>query len=78
MLIFKIYSYSFSYNGPSSQTVDHQFRIRKFETYLCVNFGIVIALIDGRGTDGNGDKFLKAVSKRLGKLETHDQVTLAQ
>jgi dipeptidyl aminopeptidase/acylaminoacyl peptidase len=58
--------------------VDHQFRIRKFETYLCVNFGIVIALLDGRGTDGNGDKFLKAVSKRLGKLETHDQIALAQ
>ena len=58
--------------------VDFQFRIRKFETYLCINYGIIIAIIDGRGTDGNGDKFLKAVSKKLGKLETLDQLSLAK
>ncbi|CAF0793607.1 unnamed protein product [Brachionus calyciflorus] len=65
------------YNGPTSQVVDYQFRIRKFETYLCVNYGIIIATIDGRGTDSNGDKFMKAVSKRLGELETLDQIALA-
>lgn len=66
------------YNGPSSQTVDYQFRIRKFESYLCINYGIVIAILDGRGTDGQGDKFLKAVSKKLGQLETNDQIELAK
>ena len=66
------------YNGPASQMVDFQFRVRKFEAYLSINYGIIIAVIDGRGTDGNGDKFLKAVNKKLGKLETLDQLSLAK
>ena len=58
--------------------VDFQFRIRKFESFLCTKLGVIIALIDGRGTDAKGDKFMKAVSKRLGEFETLDQITLAQ
>ncbi len=68
----------YRYNGPSSQTVDFQFRIRKLETFLCVNFGIIIALIDGRGTDANGDSYMKTVYKKLGELETKDQVALVK
>jgi dipeptidyl-peptidase-4 len=68
----------FRYNGPSSQVVDFQFRIRKFESYLCTNFGFIIAVMDGRGTDANGDKFLKAISKRLGEVETEDQIALVR
>lgn len=66
------------YNGPASQTVDFQFRIRKFETFLCINFGVIVVVMDGRGTDANGDKYLKAVSKRLGEVESEDQITLAK
>lgn len=58
--------------------VDFQFRIRKFEAYLCVNFEIIIASMDGRGTDSNGDKFMKTVANRLGELETIDQIALAK
>ncbi len=58
--------------------VDFQFRIRKFESFLCTNLNVIVALIDGRGTDGKGDKYLKTVSKRLGEFETHDQLALAQ
>lgn len=68
----------FSYNGPASQIVDYQFRIRKFETFLCVNFGIIIATMDGRGTDSNGDRFMKVVYRKLGELETQDQISLAK
>ena len=64
------------YNGPGSQTVDYQFRIRKYESYLSVNFGVIVAFIDGRGTEGNGDQFLKAIYKQLGRLETLDQFSL--
>lgn len=64
------------YNGPSSQIVDYQFRVRKFETFLCTNFGVIVATMDGRGTDANGDRFLKIVSKRLGEIETQDQLSL--
>lgn len=72
---FKIF---WRYNGPSSQVVDFQFRIRKFEAYLCVNFDIIIASMDGRGTDANGDKFMKSIAKKLGELETIDQIALAK
>jgi dipeptidyl-peptidase-4 len=67
----------FSYNGPDSQMVDYQFRIRKYESYLSVNFNVIIAIMDGRGTTANGEKFKKAVYKQLGKLEATDQVLLA-
>lgn len=67
-----------SYNGPSSQIVDFQFRIRKFEAFLSVNLGVIVAAIDGRGTDSNGDKFMKMVAKKLGEYETLDQIALAK
>jgi dipeptidyl aminopeptidase/acylaminoacyl peptidase len=58
--------------------VDYQFRIRKFESFMAVSFGVIVAVMDGRGTDANGDKFLKAVSKKLGEIETHDQLALVE
>jgi dipeptidyl aminopeptidase/acylaminoacyl peptidase len=67
----------YTYNGPTSQTVDFQFRIRKFETFVAVNFGVIVAIMDGRGTDSNGDKFMKSVAKNLGDLEMLDQLELA-
>ena len=68
----------YRYNGPSSKSFDFQFRIRKFETFLAVNFGVIVAVLDGRGTDANGDKFMKAVAKNLGELEMLDQLALAR
>lgn len=44
---------------------------------MCVNYGIIIAVVDGRGTDANGDQYMKAVYKQLGKLESQDQISLA-
>ena len=66
------------YNGPESQLVDYQFRIRKFESYIAVNYNVIVAIVDGRGTSANGEKFEKAVYKQLGKLETIDQIELAK
>ena len=45
---------------------------------MCINFGVIVAVIDGRGTDFNGDKFLKSVNKRLGELEIADQLSLVR
>ena len=59
----------YTYNGPTSQTVDFQFRIRKFETFIAVNFGVIVAVMDGRGTDSNGDKFMKSVAKKFRKKD---------
>lgn len=67
-----------SYGGPESQQVNYRFRVRTLETYLCVNFGIIIAVLDGRGTGYNGDAFAKVIYKKLGEFETQDQITLAE
>jgi dipeptidyl aminopeptidase/acylaminoacyl peptidase len=45
---------------------------------MAVNFGLIVAVMDGRGTDSNGDKFLKAVSKKLGEIELQDQFALVE
>lgn len=66
------------YNGPGSQMVDFQFRVRKFESFFCTTFKTIVAIMDGRGTDNNGDKFMKSVYRRLGEYETIDQITLAK
>jgi hypothetical protein len=66
------------YNAPTSQLVDFQFRIRKYEVFICTTFSTIIAVMDGRGTDNNGDKYMKSVYRRLGEFETQDQITLAK
>jgi dipeptidyl aminopeptidase/acylaminoacyl peptidase len=66
------------YNGPSSQVVDYKFRVRQLESFICVNFDVIVAVIDGRGTDNNGDLYMKAVTRQLGKLEANDQIELAK
>jgi hypothetical protein len=56
--------------------VDYRYNIRKYESFLSVNFNVIIAIMDGRGTGANGDLFKKAVYGQLGKLELIDQVEL--
>ncbi len=58
--------------------VDFQYRIRRLESFLCTNLRIIVAIMDGRGTDDNGDSFAKSIYGKLGKLETADQQALAR
>lgn len=67
----------YAYGSPSSQLVDYQFNVKKFEAYMTTNFDTIVAIMDGRGTIGNGAKFMKSVYKQLGKLEMQDQFALA-
>ncbi|XP_052038530.1 prolyl endopeptidase FAP isoform X1 [Apodemus sylvaticus] len=62
------------YGGPCSQSVKSVFAVN-WITYLASKEGIVIALIDGRGTAFQGDKFLYAVYRKLGVYEVEDQLT---
>ncbi|GAB1286368.1 Prolyl endopeptidase FAP [Apodemus speciosus] len=62
------------YGGPCSQSVQSVFAV-DWITYLASKEGIVIALIDGRGTAFQGDKFLHAVYRKLGVYEVEDQLT---
>ncbi|XP_035879282.1 prolyl endopeptidase FAP isoform X2 [Phyllostomus discolor] len=62
------------YGGPCSQSVRSVFAI-SWISYLASKEGIVIALVDGRGTAFQGDKHLYAVYRKLGVYEVEDQIT---
>ncbi|CAM9600284.1 unnamed protein product [Rangifer tarandus platyrhynchus] len=62
------------YGGPCSQSVRSIFSI-SWVSYLASKEGIVIALVDGRGTAFQGDKLLYAVYRKLGVYEVEDQIT---
>uniref|UniRef100_A0A8C5LIW2 Fibroblast activation protein alpha n=1 Tax=Jaculus jaculus TaxID=51337 RepID=A0A8C5LIW2_JACJA len=62
------------YGGPCSQSVRSVFAVN-WISYLASKEGIVIALVDGRGTAFQGDKFLYAVYRKLGVYEVEDQIT---
>ncbi|XP_060113249.1 prolyl endopeptidase FAP isoform X2 [Heteronotia binoei] len=62
------------YGGPCSQNVKHTFGIT-WITYLASKEGIVVALLDGRGTAFQGDKMLYAVYRKLGVYEVEDQIS---
>ncbi|KAF4026434.1 hypothetical protein G4228_018433 [Cervus hanglu yarkandensis] len=62
------------YGGPCSQSVRSIFSI-SWISYLASKEGIVIALVDGRGTAFQGDKLLYAVYRKLGVYEVEDQIT---
>uniref|UniRef100_A0A8B9PBX7 Fibroblast activation protein alpha n=1 Tax=Apteryx owenii TaxID=8824 RepID=A0A8B9PBX7_APTOW len=62
------------YGGPCSQNVKDTFSI-SWITYLASKEGIIVALVDGRGTAYQGDKILHAVYRRLGVYEVEDQIS---
>lgn len=62
------------YGGPCSQDVKPNFGIT-WITYLASTEGIVVALVDGRGTAFQGDKMLYAVYRKLGVYEVDDQIS---
>ncbi|XP_077176016.1 prolyl endopeptidase FAP isoform X2 [Paroedura picta] len=62
------------YGGPCSQNVKHTFGIT-WATYLASKEGIVVALVDGRGTAFQGDEMLYAVYRKLGVYEVADQIS---
>ncbi|XP_074857284.1 prolyl endopeptidase FAP [Carettochelys insculpta] len=65
------------YGGPCSQHVKHTFGI-SWITYLASREGIIVALVDGRGTAFQGDKMLYAVYRKLGVYEVEDQISAAK
>uniref|UniRef100_A0A8D0HNW1 Fibroblast activation protein alpha n=1 Tax=Sphenodon punctatus TaxID=8508 RepID=A0A8D0HNW1_SPHPU len=62
------------YGGPCTLNVKHTFGVN-WITYLASREGIVVALVDGRGTAFQGDKMLHAVYRRLGVYEVEDQIS---
>lgn len=64
------------YSGPNSQQVLDSWKI-DWEYYLSQQ-GYAVACIDGRGTGARGSEFRKCTYKKLGVLETKDQVEAAK
>jgi dipeptidyl-peptidase 4 len=66
------------YGGPESQEVmDKWDRELPWMQYLAGQ-GYIIVCTDNRGTDGRGEAFKKSTYLQLGKLETEDQIALAE
>lgn len=67
------------YGGPGSQTVTRAFSSAQrpiWHQYLA-NQGYIIVSVDNRGTGARGTNFKKQTYKKLGILETEDQVAAA-
>lgn len=69
----------FTYGGPGSQMVvdDWQGSMYLWHEYLATQ-GFLIACVDGRGTGGRSTFFRTSTYKRLGELETKDQIEAAR
>lgn len=63
------------YSGPNSQQVLDSYGI-DWVHYLAEQ-GYVVACVDGRGTGARGEEFRKQTYKRLGVLESDDQIAAA-
>ncbi len=66
----------YQYSGPGSQSVTNKWSCDWYQ-YLSSK-GIIIACVDGRGTNGRGEKFKKSTYMELGKYETIDQIEAAK
>ena len=68
------------YGGPGSQTVTRNFESAQrpmWHQYI-VSEGYIVVSVDNRGTGARGRDFKKQTYKKLGQLETADQVEAAR
>ncbi|KZC11531.1 Seprase, partial [Dufourea novaeangliae] len=65
------------YGAPGTQLVTEMFKI-DWNTYLASRKNVIIAQIDGRGSGGQGYKFLHEVYYRLGSVEVADQLEVTE
>lgn len=68
------------YGGPGSQEVMNKWNSFRYYPWLqmIAQKGYVIVVVDNRGTGGRGEAFKKCTYKRLGELETEDQIDAAK
>lgn len=64
------------YSGPGSQEVCNRWGMDW--GYYAAEQGFLVVAVDGRGTGGRGTEFRNVVYKRLGIVETEDQVVAAK
>lgn len=66
----------YQYNGPDSQQVVDKWRMEG--VYYIASQGYVVACVDGRGSGNRSREWATAVYKKLGELETRDQIAGAK
>ena len=65
----------YQYSGPRSFNVSNSFGGGSFWWHqMLTQKGIIVAVIDTRGTGSRGEKFAKQTYKQLGKFETEDLI----
>ena len=67
----------FRYGGPNSQQVSDRFRV-DWGTHLSTSRGVIYALIDGRGSGFQVDKFLHEINRKMGTVEIEDQIKVTK
>ncbi|MCB0494761.1 MAG: DPP IV N-terminal domain-containing protein [Cyclobacteriaceae bacterium] len=68
----------FQYSGPGSQNVTDSWGGSNYYWHqMLVQKGIIVSVVDGRGTGGRGAEFKKQTYKKLGRLEVEDQIASA-
>lgn len=63
----------YQYSGPRAPSVRNGWGERPWH-YMLTQKGIIVAVIDTRGTTNRGEKFVKQTYLQLGKMETEDLV----
>ena len=66
------------YGGPEEQLVTDEWSYRSLWFDMLAQKGYVIVCTDNRGSAGRGADFAKSTYLQLGKLETEDQIDLAE
>lgn len=64
------------YNGPDSQTVENKWTMDG--CFYLASKGYIVAAVDGRGTGNRSRQWATSVYRRLGQLETEDQIAGAK
>lgn len=67
---------TYQYNGPDSQEVLNRWRMEGL--FYVASQGYVVACVDGRGTGNRDRAWANSVYRRLGTLETLDQIAGAR
>ncbi|XP_060869072.1 prolyl endopeptidase FAP-like isoform X2 [Metopolophium dirhodum] len=60
---------------PGTQSVTEEWSV-DWATYLCSNKNIIIAIIDGRGTLGQGDRSRTSIYYKMGITDIQDQLSV--
>jgi len=60
---------------PGAQAVTEEWSV-DWATYLCSNKNIIIAVIDGRGTLGQGDRSRTSIYYKMGTTDIQDQLSV--